>query len=222
MPDPLHAPNVRLVKKVTEVTTPPLCPEIQLHLVTQRCALWRGTDADLDELGLDPPYWAFGWAGGQALARLVLDGRIPVRGRRVLDFGTGSGLVAIAAKMAGADSVLASDLDPLANDATRLNASLNGVELEVTTDDFVDHTDLGVDVVLAGDVTYERPLAERVSAWLLALADRGVDVYVGDPGRGFILSEGFELFETIDAPSDVDVDGKSLVPTRVYSSQSSS
>jgi predicted nicotinamide N-methyase len=150
-----------LVLQHTVVATPPLCPELRLHLVTETCPLWRATEADLARLGLSEPYWAFCWPGGQALARHLLDHPALVAGARVLDFGAGSGVEAIAALRAGAAHALAADIDPLAGVACRLNARLNDVALEVTDEDLVG-SDRGWDVVLVGDMFYERRLAERV------------------------------------------------------------
>ncbi len=167
----------------TAVERPPLVPEIALHLASETVPLWTMTEEDLAARGLPPPFWAFAWAGGQALARHVLDNPVLVHDKRVLDFGSGSGLVAIAAGLSSAHSVLASDVDPFAAEAITLNAALNGVAVTATSEDLVGRTDLAVDVVCAGDVCYEQPLAGRVEAWLRALAGQGVTVLIGDPGR---------------------------------------
>src|SRR3546814_722228 len=146
--------------------------------------LVEATGAELERMGLPPPYWAFAWAGGQALARYILDTPDVMRGRTVLDFATGSGLAAIAAARAGATQVTASDIDPFAIAAAELNAEANGVTLDLTTDDLIGRDD-GWAVVLAGDICYEKPLAERVTAWLKQLAGRGAAVLLGDPGRTY-------------------------------------
>ena len=173
------------VRTQTQILTPPLIPEIPLHLASEVIALWQMTEAELEATGLPPPFWAFAWAGGQGLARHILDAPETVRGKRVLDFGAGSGLVAIAAMMAGAREAVAADIDPFAAAAMRLNAKLNGVEIAVTTQDLIG-TDAGWDVVLCGDVCYEKPLADRLLAWLTDLAHRGADVLIGDPGRTYL------------------------------------
>lgn len=176
----------------TAVETPPLVPEIRLRLASEVVPLWQASEAELEALGLPPPYWAFAWAGGQALARLLLDEPERVRGRRVLDFASGSGLSAVAAARAGAARVEAAEIDPFALAAIALNAELNQVEVAVLAEDKVGRLDGGWEVVLAGDVCYERPMAERVFAWLQALAGQGVEVLLGDPGRTYLPKGGLE------------------------------
>lgn len=179
------------IRANTAIEAPRLVPEIRLHLASEITPIWEATEAALDAANLDPPYWAFAWAGGQALARYLLDNPETVAGKRVLDFGAGSGIEAIAAAMAGAASVLAADVDPVAAAATRLNAGLNGVAVETTSRDLVGEWG-GWDVVLAGDVCYERPMAERVEAWLADCAKAGALVLVGDPGRTYLPRRGLE------------------------------
>jgi len=176
----------------TAVETPPLVPEIRLRLASEVVPLWQASEAELEALGLPPPYWAFAWAGGQALARLLLDEPERVRGKRVLDFASGSGLSAIAAARAGAARVEAAEIDPFALAAIGLNAALNGVAVAVLAEDQVGRLDGGWEVVLAGDVCYERPMAERAFAWLQALAGQGVEVLLGDPGRTYLPKSGLE------------------------------
>lgn len=200
---------------VTEVAVPPLVPEVKLHLVTPRCALWSAGEAELEALGLGEPFWAFAWPGGQALARYLLDNPGFVRGRRVLDFGAGGGVEAVAAALAGARTVRATDIDPLAAVACGMNASLNGVRIDADSEDVLGHLDLDVDVVLAGDVTYEAELGTRVVDWLARLSAQGVDVLVADPGRGFLPEQRLEAVACYEAPSDVDVDGRYRVTTWV-------
>ncbi len=199
----------------TVVARPPLVPEVALRLVTEACALWRAGETELVQLGLPEPYWAFAWPGGQALARLLLDRPELVRGRRVLDFGSGCAVEAVAALRAGAASALAADIDPWATDAARLNAALNGVSLETTSEDLVGSDD-GWEVVLVGDVFYETRFAARLQTWLEGLARRGALVLVGDPSRGFFARDRAELVAEYDAPSDVDVGGLYLRATGVY------
>lgn len=199
----------------TVVARPPLVPELALRLVTDACALWRAGEAELARLGLPEPYWAFAWPGGQALARLLLDRPALVRGRRVLDFGSGCAVEAIAALRAGAADALAADIDPWAAEAAHLNATLNGVSLETTTEDLVG-ADHGWDVVLVGDVFYEARFAARLQTWLEGLARRGAQVLVGDPSRGFFARDRAELVAEYDAPADVDVGGLYLRATGIY------
>ena len=158
---------------------------IRLHLADAMHDLWHKTHAELDEIGVPPPFWAFAWAGGQGLARHVLAHPELVRGRQVLDFATGSGMVAIAAFQSGAVKVIAADIDPFSAAAAGLNAVANGVTIAVRLGDLIG-TDEGWDVVLAGDIFYDRAFADRFEPWLRALSGRGATVVVGDPGRAYL------------------------------------
>jgi predicted nicotinamide N-methyase len=199
----------------TEIAPARLCPEIRLHLVTARCPLFRATEEEAARAGLVDPYWAFSWAGGQALARYILDHRDAFAGRSVLDFGAGGAVEGIAAAMAGA-RVVAADIDPMAVEAARLNAELAGVSIETTTEDLVGRVDTVWDFVLAGDVFYGYDMARPLVTWLHALAARGATVLIGDPDRGFLDTAGLELLARYDAPADNDADGSFLRPTSVY------
>ena len=190
MADPLDA--AAFIRANTAREAPPLVPEVTLHLATELVPIWRATEEDLEKMGLPPPYWAFAWAGGQALARYILDNPAIVAGKRVLDFASGSGLVAVAAAQAGAASVTANDIDPYAVAAIRANAEANGVVLTVCGDDVVGDDAAEWDVILAGDICYEQPLADRVTAWLRGLAGAGKTVLIGDPGRTYLPKEGLE------------------------------
>lgn len=169
----------------TRLLAVPHVPEIRLHLADEAMELWQRTEEELGEMGLPPPFWAFAWAGGQALARYVLDHPETVRGRAVLDVASGSGLVAIAAAMAGAARVEAADIDPFAAEAAALNAIANGVSLVPRLADLVGR-DEGWDVVLAGDIFYDRDIAASMEAWLRSLEARGVTALIGDPGRSYL------------------------------------
>jgi len=158
---------------------------VTLRLAHEALPLWEKTEEELAEEGLPPPFWAFAWAGGQALARYVLDRPEIVRGKRVLDFAAGSGLVAIAAMKAGAARAVASDTDPFAASACALNAAGNGVAIEVVEGDLIG-TEVRFDVVLVGDAFYEKPLADKLLLWLEGLAARGATVLIGDPGRSYL------------------------------------
>lgn len=184
-------PHAEFILGNTAVESPPLIPEIKLHLAHELVPIWQATEEDLAAMGMPPPYWAFAWAGGQALARYILDNPDIVAGKTVLDFASGSGLVAVAAAMAGAKSVVAADIDPYADAAARLNGPLNGVAVETTANDLIG-TRGGWDVVLAGDICYERPLAERVTRWLRDLSKHGATVLMGDPGRTYLPKDGLE------------------------------
>lgn len=180
--------RVAFIRAETRLRPVPHAPEISLHVADEATELWKRTEDELGEMGLPPPFWAFAWAGGQALARYVLDHPGVVAGKRVLDFASGSGLVAIAAAKAGAARVEANDIDPFALDAIAVNAAANDVAVAILPGDIVGR-DLGWDVALAGDVSYERDMAQAVTDWLDALRARGASVLIGDPGRSYLARE---------------------------------
>jgi predicted nicotinamide N-methyase len=169
----------------TAPMAPPHVPEIVLHLADEAHDLWLRTEDELTEIGLPPPFWAFAWAGGQGLARYILDNPTVVRGKRVLDFASGSGLVAIAAARAGAAEVTAADIDPFCETAIHLNAEANGAAIAFCGADCIG-VDSGWDVVLAGDVFYDKAFADRLTPWFAALTARGADMLIGDPGRSYL------------------------------------
>jgi predicted nicotinamide N-methyase len=177
----------------------PQVAEIRLHLADDVIGLWQRAE---DELTADqpPPFWAFAWPGGQALARYVLDHPGLVAGRSVLDLGSGSGLVAIAAAKAGAATVIASEIDSLAVAAIGLNARANGVPAPAVVGDALDGDGAGADVVLAGDVWYSRPLAERVLGFLDRAVAGGASVLAGDIGRAFLPRDRFRVLDASDIP----------------------
>jgi predicted nicotinamide N-methyase len=206
-----------LLRFVCERTVPapvPLAPELVLHQASELTPLWRATSADLAGWD-DSPFWAFPWAGGQALARHLLDHPTAVAGRRVADFATGSGLVAIAAARAGAASVLALDHDPFCEAAVAANAALNGVAVAFRAGDAIGEPLPGVEVLLAGDVFYERSLAERGLAWFRALAGRGVTVLAGDAGRAYAPRGGVRLVAEHDVPTTVEIEDSPVRRARV-------
>ncbi len=187
------------IRENTRVLAPSHVPELQLHLADDAVALWQLTEEQLGELGLPPPFWAFAWAGGQALARYVLDHAGIVAGKRVLDVASGSGLVAIAAMKAGAASALAVDIDAFAAHAALLNAELNAVRVETSDADPIGKPTLA-DVVLVGDLFYDRDLAPRVLAWLIAQQGEGKTVLIGDPGRTYLPRDKLEQIAAYDIP----------------------
>ncbi|MEI9993137.1 MAG: 50S ribosomal protein L11 methyltransferase [Rhizomicrobium sp.] len=199
----------------TVLMAPPLVPEIKLHLATEVVPLWRLTEEELQAQGVPPPYWAFAWAGGQALARHVLDHPVLVRGKDVLDFGAGSGLIAIAAAKAGAERVMAADVDPFAYAAIKLNAIANSAILGATTSDLIG-SDGNWRVILVGDMCYERPLAERLMAWLADQAHHGASVYLGDPGRSYFPKGGVEKLQTYRVQTTRDLEDREIRETSVY------
>jgi len=187
------------IRAHTRLLPVPHAPEIALHVAEEATELWQKTEEELAVIGLPPPFWAFAWAGGQALARHLLDNPTMVAGRRVLDFASGSGLVAIAAAKAGAAEVEACDIDAFAVAAIGINAAANGVVVSVRDDDLIGR-DEGWDVICAGDVCYERGMAERVMAWLSTLSARGATVLIGDPGRSYLPKAGLEAIATYEVP----------------------
>lgn len=184
----------------TRLLAPPLVPEIRLHLAEESLPIWRKTEEELGEMGLPPPYWAFAWAGGQALARYILDHPAELAGKRVLDIGAGSGIAAIAAAKAGASQVAAADIDALAVTAMDINAAANDVTIAATTDDWLSLDAPQGDVLLVGDLFYERELAERVMAFIRRKAADGARVLVGDPRRSYFPNDTFAAIAHYDVP----------------------
>ena len=199
--------RARFIAANTRASAHPLVPEVALHLADELTPLWQATEAWLAREGVSPPYWAFAWPGSAALARWVLDDPRPVAGRRVLDFASGCGLAAIAAAKAGAASVLAADIDPLAEAAALLNAAANAVPLAATTRDVVGEAGAW-DVILAGDVCYEAPMAARVTEWLRAEAGRGVAVFLADPGRAYLPREGLAPVARFRVPTTRELEDR--------------
>ncbi|NMB74849.1 MAG: methyltransferase [Myxococcales bacterium] len=207
---------IQLILENTVLARPFLCPEIRLHLITEACPLWRAREPDLQRLGLADPFWGFCWAGGQALARYLLDRPHQIRGRTVLDVGCGGGVEAIAAARAGASRVIAVDTDPLAAETARLNAAENGVVLETLAVDPLERPWPDVEVVLVGDLFYEEAFARRLLGWLGEQAGQGKEVLVGDPDRGHFPGAAGELLAEYRVPADVDLGGSHLRRAGVY------
>ena len=178
--------------------------------------IWRLTEEELGEMGLPPPFWAFAWAGGQGLARWLLDNPSEVAGKRVLDFAAGSGLVGIAAMKAGAASALCADIDPFCEAAVERNAAANGVTVSFTAADLLDAPPPRVEVICAGDVFYEQPMAGRVLAWLHRARARGSRVLVGDPLRTYFPKEGFDLLAEYAVPTTRELEDSAVKRTRVW------
>ena len=207
--------SAAFIRAHTRLLPVPHAPEIALHLADEATELWRKTEEELDEIGLPPPFWAFAWAGGQALARYILDHRAIVAGRRVLDFASGSGLVAIAAAKAGAARVEACDIDPFAIAAIPLNALANGVAVEARLIDLVG-ADAGWEVVLAGDICYQQDIAERVTDWLSRLDRRGAVVLIGDPGRSYLPTDRLEALAAYVVPVTRALEDAEIKRTSVW------
>jgi len=199
----------------TEAVSPPLVPEIRLRLATEITPIWESTESWLDEAGVPPPFWAFCWPGGQALARHVLDRPEIVHGKRVLDLAAGSGVAAIAAARAGG-IVAANDIDAMARAVIQVNAALNGVTVSVVMGDLVGSPAGGWDVVLAGDVCYEKTPAERITGWLRTLAAAGSLVLLADPGRAYVPSEGIEPVARYRVPTSRELEDREERETTIW------
>jgi predicted nicotinamide N-methyase len=204
------------VRAHTRLDATPLVPEVRLHLAGEAFGLWRRTEEAAGRTDLPPPFWAFAWAGGQAVARHVLDHPGLVAGRRVLDLASGSGLLAIAAARAGAAGVAVSEVDPFALAAIALNAEANGVALAGVLGDVLEGDCEGAEVVLAGDVFYERPMAGRVLPCLERASARGALVLVGDPGRAYLPRRRFEAVATYEVPGTAPVEGADVLGATVW------
>jgi predicted nicotinamide N-methyase len=203
------------VRALTRISAPPLVPEILLHLADEPFAAWEATQRDHAGLDAPPPYWAFAWAGGQALARHILDHPRTVAGRRVLDLASGSGLVAISAALAGARSVTACDIDPLAGTAIGLNTALNGVRVDVLTDDVLERGPAEADVILAGDVCYDADLARAMMTFLGAQRRHGREVLIGDPLRPY-LPAGLTTVARYEVPGTADLEERAVTAAAVF------
>ena len=202
----------KFIRANAALIAPPLVPEITLHLANEVLPLWRATEEELAKIGVPPPYWAFAWAGGQALARYILDNPALVRGKTVLDIGSGSGLVGLAAAKAGAAQVLAADIDAFACAAIALNAAANHLDITVTQEDVIGRL-CDRDVILVGDLFYERPLAERLLAWL---APMNKVALLGDPGRSYFPRQGVEKLATYTVQTTRDLEDREIRETSVY------
>jgi len=200
----------------TRLQAPPHTPELVLHLADEVTPIWRLTEEALAQIGLPPPFWAFAWAGGQALARYVFDHPQVVRGKRVLDFACGSGIVAIAAMKAGAQRATAADIDAFCGAAVALNARANDVTVAFTEADLLSGPPPQADVILAGDICYEQPLAERVMAWLASARPAGAEVLIGDPGRTYFPKAGLEQLAEYQVPTTRELEDLAVKRTRVW------
>ena len=203
------------VRANTVLAPPSLVPELKLHLASVATDLWEATEASLERTGLPPPYWAFAWPGGQALARLLLDKPETARGLRVLDFAAGCGVAALAAAKSGAASVAASEIDAFARAALALNAEANGQDIDVLGRDVLAAPAQGWDLILAGDVFYEKPMADKVWPWLQAAAARGIAVLVADPGRAYLPAAGLAEIARYAVPTTLDLEDRTERVTRV-------
>lgn len=200
----------------TKLLSPPLVPEILLHLAELSVPIWENTEEELGQLNVPPPYWAFAWAGGQALARYLLDHRSEVAGKSVLDLGSGSGLTAIAAKLAGAADVLAADIDDFAVQSVRLNAAANRVSVRTTCEDLLMKPPAELAVVLVGDLFYERQLAESVMSYITQAHRSGAHILIGDPQRTYFPKVCFEQVAEYQVPVTRELEDALIKTTAVW------
>nr|WP_314433246.1 methyltransferase [uncultured Brevundimonas sp.] len=205
------------IRENTRLQPVPHAPEISLWLADEITPIWRLTEEELGEMGLPPPFWAFAWAGGQALSRYVIDHPHEVAGKRVLDFAAGSGLVGVAAMKAGAISVLCADIDPFCEAAVAANAAANGVPLSFTGQNLLDAPPPDVDVICAGDICYEKPMTEAVLAWLAQARAKGARVLIGDPGRTYFPREGLEFLAEYRVPTTRELEDQEIKRSSVWS-----
>lgn len=192
-------------------------PEISLYLADEITPIWRLTEEELGEMGLPPPFWAFAWAGGQALARWLLDNPQESVGRSVVDLATGSGLVGIATALRGASTVLAADIDPFCEAAVRVNARANSVALDFTATNLLDNAPPQVDLICAGDVFYDRDMAAAVLDWLKTARANGTRVLVGDPGRNHFPKSGLTFLAEYTVPTTRELEDNEVKRSRVWS-----
>ena len=200
----------------TRLQSPPHTPELTLYLADEITPIWRLTEEELGEMGLPPPFWAFAWAGGQGVARYLLDNPQVCAGKRVIDFASGSGLVGIAAMKAGASSVLCADIDAYCGAACALNAAANGVELAYTNADLLHAPAPYCDLIVAGDICYEKPVAEQVLAWLAAAHAAGTSVLIGDPGRTYFPKTGLVNVARYEVQTTRELEDMEVKKTGVF------
>jgi predicted nicotinamide N-methyase len=201
----------------TRLQRPPHAPELQLHLADEIEPVWRMSEEALGGLGVPPPFWAFAWAGGQALARYLLDHPHEVAGKRVLDVAAGSGLVAIAAMKAGAMAATANDLDPYCPPAIALNAEANGVEVAFLEGDLLGAPPPGgFDLITAGDVCYEKPFTDKIMPWLEAARAAGTRVLIGDPGRSYFPKTGLRRLADYQVETTRELEDAAVKRTGVW------
>jgi predicted nicotinamide N-methyase len=206
------------IARNTALETPAMVPEFKLWLATEYVPIWQATEAWLEEQNVDPPYWAFCWPGGQAVARYLLDHPTLVEGKRVIDFAAGSGVSSMAAARAGAAAVVANDIDELSLIAACLNAKANGLAIETSSEDWLAGPAGApdADVVIAGDVCYEREMSVRALAWLRTHAARGRLVLLGDPGRNYFSAQGLEELARYDIPTSLQLENRGMRETVVW------
>jgi predicted nicotinamide N-methyase len=206
------------IRANTALERPAMVPELELWLASEYVPIWQATEDWLEQHNVDPPYWAFCWPGGQAIARFLLDNPERVRGKRVIDFAAGSGVASMAAARAGAASVVANDIDLLSLVAARLNAEANGLAFDISADDWLAEPAEApiADVVIAGDVCYEREMSARALAWLRGHAEAGRLVLLGDPGRNYFSAQGLEELARYEIPTSLQLENRGMRETVVW------
>jgi predicted nicotinamide N-methyase len=202
------------VREHTRQGQAPLVPEITLYLASEITPIWQATEVWLAEHNIEPPFWAFAWPGGQALARHVLDQPSSIAGRRVLDFAAGCGIAAIACALAGAASVDAAEIDPLARAAIALNAAANAVEVNLSDADMVG-SDGRWDLILCGDVCYEAPMTEHILPWLRRMVAHA-EVWIADPGRAYLPRDGLTAFARYRVPTSLELEDRTERQVTLY------
>jgi predicted nicotinamide N-methyase len=205
----------KFIEDHTRLLRPPLAPHLRLYLADEAVALWQKTEEELGQIGLPPPFWAYAWAGGQALANFIEERPQTVAGKFVLDFASGSGLVAIAAAKAAAARVEASEIDAFALTAIAMNARENSVAIELRAADLVG-ADEGWEVVFAGDISYQREMAEAATAWLKTLAARRASVWIGDPGRSYLARDSLDCIAEYFVPVTRALEDAEIKHSGVY------
>jgi len=211
-------PSPEIIGELTELRRVPLVPEIRLHQAGEPVSVWQRMEQVTGRTGLDPPFWAFAWAGGQAMARYLLDHPETAAGRQVIDLASGSGLAAIAAARAGAAAVTAYDVDPVAAAAIAMNAAANHVVVRAVCADILDGDDLpdGVDLMLVADAFYERDLASRVMRFLSRAHASGIAVLVGDLGRVYLPRDRLTPLAAYDVPGLGALEDRDVKRTTVW------
>jgi predicted nicotinamide N-methyase len=206
------------IRANTALETPAMVPEFKLWLASEYVPIWQATEAWLEEQNIDPPYWAFCWPGGQAIARYLLDNPEQVRGKHVIDLAAGSGVSSMAAARAGAASVIANDIDALSLVAAQVNGKANGLSFGISVEDWLAGPDgaPAADVVIAGDVCYERDMSARALAWLRSHARQGRLVLLGDPGRNYFSAQGLSELARYEIPTSLQLENRGMRETVVW------
>jgi predicted nicotinamide N-methyase len=204
------------IRSQTQILSPSILPEIRLHLAAEFTPLWQMTEDRLRQSNLPPPFWAIAWPGGQGAARYILDNPDIVKGKRVVDFAAGSGLIAIAAMTAGARSALAVDIDALAREAIKLNAEINNVSVKTSEGLDLTKAPEDIDVIVAGDVCYQQAMSTTIIRWLRHCVEAGAFVLLADPGRAYVPQEGLIKQASYDVPTSRDIEDQEVRTATVW------